>query len=65
MKAHITRKKTNLPKFFLNYVRAGTSNSLAKIKNSDDISVSSKCKITFSFEYILNDSSMQLCTDTY
>ena len=29
MKAQITRKKINLPKlFFVNYVRAGTSNSL-------------------------------------
>ena len=29
MKAQITRKKINLPKLFLvNYVRAGTSNSL-------------------------------------
>ena len=53
MKAQITRKKVNLPKlFFVNSVRAGTSNSLQNIKNSKDIFGSSKCKVTFGFEYI-------------
>ena len=60
MKARITRKKINLSKlFFVNKVRAGTSNSLQylmiKIKNSKDIFGSSKCKATFGLTYIYSN----------
>ena len=60
MKAQITRKKINLPKlFFVNKIRAGTSNSLRyliwlKPKNSKDVFDSSKCKVTFGFKYRYN-----------
>ena len=50
--AQITRKKINLPKLFsVNYVWAGTSNTLVEIKNSNHIFGSSKCKVTLGFKY--------------
>ena len=59
MKAQITRKKINVHKlFFVNKVRAGTSNSMqyliwSKIKKSKYIFGSLKCKVTFGFKYIM------------
>ena len=61
MKAQITQKKINWPKlFFVNYVRGRDQQLvvilyLVEIKNSEDIYIygSSRCKVTFGFEYIL------------
>ena len=58
MKEQITRKKIIKPKLF--FVKFGWGRyqqfiaifNLVKIKNSKDIFSSSKCKVTFGFEYI-------------
>ena len=58
MKAQITRKKINLPKFFFRELGHGGNQqliaifNLVKLKNSKDIFDSSKCKVTFGFKYI-------------
>ena len=56
MTAQITRKKINLPKFFLLIMLGRAQQQIAilnllKIKSSKDIFDSSKCKVTFGLKY--------------